>query len=168
MIISETEFRENITKTFLSYIDNIECCKQIENSIYVFTKKEAKQKHIVQSFQNHYFQMIYQDKLKSLWYHFKQYPQLVNDLKSGSIDIDKIAFLTHQELIPEKWKEIIDRKIQRDKHKYELNKQGVSKQFKCSNCKTRETTYYQMQTRSADEPMTTFVTCLNCQHHWKC
>ena len=90
MIISETEFRENITKTFLPYIDNIESCKQIENSIYVFTKKEAKQKHIVQSFQNNYFQMIYQDKLKSLWYHFKQYPQIVNDLKSGSIDIDKI------------------------------------------------------------------------------
>ena len=168
MIISDEAFRNNITNTFLPYIENVEFCKQIENSIYIFTIKEAKQKHIVQSFQNHYFQIIYQDKLKSIWYHLKHYPNIANGLKTGMIDRDKVAFLTHQELIPGKWKDIIERKIQRDKHKYELNKQGVSKQFKCKNCKTRETTYYQMQTRSADEPMTTFVTCLNCQHHWKC
>ncbi|KAM0685429.1 transcription elongation factor TFIIS, partial [Conglomerata obtusa] len=30
--------------------------------------------------------------------------------------------------------------------------------FKCGKCKQRKTTYYQLQTRSADEPMTTFVT----------
>ncbi|KAL7409274.1 transcription elongation factor [Mrakia frigida] len=40
-------------------------------------------------------------------------------------------------------------------------------QFKCGKCGQRKTTYYQMQTRSADEPMTTFVTCLNCNNRWK-
>jgi DNA-directed RNA polymerase subunit M/transcription elongation factor TFIIS len=40
--------------------------------------------------------------------------------------------------------------------------------FKCSKCKSEKTTYYQMQTRSADEPMTTFVTCHNCSKRWKC
>ncbi|KAL8552378.1 hypothetical protein ACS0TY_001175 [Phlomoides rotata] len=40
-------------------------------------------------------------------------------------------------------------------------------QFTCGRCKKKETTYYQMQTRSADEPMTTYVTCVNCNNHWK-
>ena len=40
--------------------------------------------------------------------------------------------------------------------------------FKCGKCKSTKTTYYQMQTRSADEPMTTFVTCTNCSNRWKC
>ena len=40
-------------------------------------------------------------------------------------------------------------------------------QFKCGKCKQRKCTYYQMQTRSADEPMTTFVTCTNCNNRWK-
>lgn len=40
--------------------------------------------------------------------------------------------------------------------------------FKCGKCKSTKTTYYQMQTRSADEPMTTYVTCKNCSHRWKC
>ncbi|CAH9113062.1 unnamed protein product [Cuscuta europaea] len=39
--------------------------------------------------------------------------------------------------------------------------------FKCGKCGKRECNYYQLQTRSADEPMTTFVTCANCDHRWK-
>jgi DNA-directed RNA polymerase subunit M/transcription elongation factor TFIIS len=40
--------------------------------------------------------------------------------------------------------------------------------FKCGKCKSIKTTYYQMQTRSADEPMTTYVTCKGCGNRWKC
>ncbi|KAL6530384.1 hypothetical protein OROHE_014737 [Orobanche hederae] len=40
-------------------------------------------------------------------------------------------------------------------------------EFTCGRCKKKDTTYYQMQTRSADEPMTTFVTCVNCNNRWK-
>jgi len=39
--------------------------------------------------------------------------------------------------------------------------------FWCGKCKKNKTTYFQMQTRSSDEPMTTFVTCLNCHNRWK-
>lgn len=40
--------------------------------------------------------------------------------------------------------------------------------FTCGKCRSQKTTYYQLQTRSADEPMTTFVTCTNCSKRWKC
>lgn len=39
--------------------------------------------------------------------------------------------------------------------------------FTCGKCKGVKTTYFQMQTRSSDEPMTTFVTCLTCNNRWK-
>ena len=39
--------------------------------------------------------------------------------------------------------------------------------FKCPKCKFKKTTYYSVQTRSADEPMTNFITCLKCSHRWK-
>ena len=38
---------------------------------------------------------------------------------------------------------------------------------KCGKCKSDETWYYQLQTRSADEPMTTFITCTKCGKKWK-
>eukprot|EP00238_Polyblepharides_amylifera_P001647 CAMPEP_0196572972 /NCGR_PEP_ID=MMETSP1081-20130531/2936_1 /TAXON_ID=36882 /ORGANISM="Pyramimonas amylifera, Strain CCMP720" /LENGTH=302 /DNA_ID=CAMNT_0041890499 /DNA_START=75 /DNA_END=980 /DNA_ORIENTATION=- len=46
------------------------------------------------------------------------------------------------------------------------NQQASTDQFKCGKCGERKTQYYQLQTRSADEPMTTFVTCVNCNNRW--
>merc|ERR1712232_682096 len=45
--------------------------------------------------------------------------------------------------------------------------QRICGMFTCGKCKGTKTTYFQMQTRSSDEPMTTFVTCLGCNNRWK-
>ena len=37
----------------------------------------------------------------------------------------------------------------------------------CSKCKSKKTYSYQLQTRSSDEPMTNFVTCVECGNKWK-
>lgn len=39
--------------------------------------------------------------------------------------------------------------------------------IKCGKCGKRSVTYNQVQTRSADEPMTTFCLCNECGHRWK-
>ena len=46
-------------------------------------------------------------------------------------------------------------------------KEASTDALKCGKCKQRKCTYYKLQTRSADEPMTTFVTCVNCDNRWK-
>ena len=55
----------------------------------------------------------------------------------------------------------------RDKNITEIDTSAATNEFKCYKCKKRQCTYYQLQTRSADEPMTTFVTCLICGNRWK-
>ncbi len=54
--------------------------------------------------------------------------------------------------------------IEKNKAKLDEEYEGI---FKCRKCQSKKTSYYQLQTRSADEPMTTYVTCLNCDNHWK-
>ena len=39
--------------------------------------------------------------------------------------------------------------------------------FKCPKCKSKKTTYYSVQLRSSDEPMTNFITCTSCKNRWK-
>ena len=39
--------------------------------------------------------------------------------------------------------------------------------YQWSKCKGKNTTFYEQQTRSADEPMTTFVQWLDCGHNMK-
>ncbi len=38
--------------------------------------------------------------------------------------------------------------------------------YTCGKCSSTETIYFQTQTRSADEPMTTTVQCINCNHEF--
>ena len=63
---------------------------------------------------------------------------------------------------------MIDAKIKRDKNKFEINVTAATDVFTCRKCKGNQCTYYQMQTRSADEPMTVYVSCCICGNRWKC
>jgi DNA-directed RNA polymerase subunit M/transcription elongation factor TFIIS len=68
---------------------------------------------------------------------------------------------------PERWMDKLRQAAERDKALYS-RKTTASMQMYCSSCKKKTNCdYYQMQTRSADEPMTTFVTCLECDKRWK-
>jgi len=45
---------------------------------------------------------------------------------------------------------------------------AMTDEFKCGKCKQRKCSYYQQQTRGADEPMTVFIRCTNCGNRWRC
>ena len=53
-------------------------------------------------------------------------------------------------------------------NKFETNIEAATDTFKCRKCHSKKCTYMQVQTRTADEPMTTFVTCIDCGNRWKC
>jgi len=91
----------------------------------------------------------------------------ITRLNAGEITAEPFAELSAVDLCPERWKKRIEVQIEKDKHLY-TNSGTASIYFYCSGCKKKsKCDYYQMQTRSADEPMTTFVTCLECDKKWK-
>jgi transcription elongation factor S-II len=47
------------------------------------------------------------------------------------------------------------------------NDEDYSGMFTCGRCKSKRTTFYLLQTRSADEPMTAFISCMGCGNKWK-
>ena len=69
--------------------------------------------------------------------------------------------------VPVILKELLNAKSKRDKIKYELKPEAMTDLYKCRKCGSRKCSYYEMQTRSADEPMTQFFTCLDCKNRWK-
>ena len=92
---------------------------------------------------------------------------LFNLFKDGSLTFDSLAPMSCYELFPSKWKESFDLQQIRENKQLEGNRSMATDQFLCTRCWKRECTYYEMQTRSADEPMTIFITCLNCGKHWR-
>ena len=91
---------------------------------------------------------------------------LLNEILSKNINPEDIAKLVYN-IFPENWKELLNEKSKRDELKYKLKPEAMTDQFKCRKCYSRSCSYYEVQTRSADEPMTQFITCLNCKNRWK-
>lgn len=92
-------------------------------------------------------------------------PVLREKIKDGIIQPYKLAKMTKEEMNPEIWEILKTKTLNQAIFKEEQHEDGM---FKCNRCKSMKTVYYQMQTRSADEPMTTYVTCTECNLKWKC
>ena len=84
---------------------------------------------------------------------------LFKSLTDKQIDPYMVAFLTPQQLHPKNWTKLLEK---RKAIENATNNQKVTDIYKCRKCGDRKSTTTQMQTRSADEPMTIFVTCLTC------
>jgi transcription elongation factor S-II len=164
------QLRKNVCNMFKEtfVIENENICKNIEISIFNYTLREASSKKIVKKWENKYFVQLYLNRLKSLKSNMETNPSLLSSIKNKKINKRSLETLSHREMNPSIWKKLIEAKVKRDKNMTSDNMMAATDQFKCYKCKKRKCTYYEMQTRSADEPMTTFVTCLSCGNRWKC
>ncbi len=86
-------------------------------------------------------------------------------LLSG-ISASEAVSRTPQELRPDIWGEIVQKKRERDAA-YGARPAANTNMYRCRRCQSRECNYFGLQTRSADEPMTIFVSCLNCGNRWR-
>jgi transcription elongation factor S-II len=96
-----------------------------------------------------------------------QNSELVQQILTGETLPQTVAFMTHQEFNPVRWRDLIEKKRKRDLSKCTNTIEASTDMFTCKKCKSKKCTYYEMQTRSADEPATVFVTCLDCGKNWK-
>jgi transcription elongation factor S-II len=159
-------FRSNIKQKLNEILKDEKNSNNMEKGIFNYSLKEADRHKIVKKWDNKHFVQIYIDRLRSVVLNLKG--DIITHINDGTIKPHIVAFMTHQELSPEKWATLIDAKSKRDKNKFETNIAAATDTFTCRKCKGNQCTYYQMQTRSADEPMTTFVTCIPCGNRWKC
>ncbi|XP_077216679.1 transcript elongation factor IIS [Tasmannia lanceolata] len=110
-------------------------------------------------------------KYRSIMFNLKDAnnPDLRRRVLLGHVKPEKLIDMTPGEMASDQRKR--ENKQIKEKALFDCEREAAPKattdQFKCGRCGQRKTTYYQLQTRSADEPMTTFVTCVNCNNHWK-
>lgn len=172
-ISNPTVFRHNVRSKLNKIIRKKKISLNLEKGIYNYAVQTAKQKNIVRKWDNNRFVLIYTDKFRSILVNINtkstvKNTLLLNRLKTGEFKAHELAFMSHQELFPEKWKSLIEEKIKRDQNEGKVDLSAATDEFYCFRCKKRKCSYYEMQTRSADEPMTTFVTCLLCGNNWRC
>lgn len=166
-------FRENIRTKIATKLrelsllqNNATAYVNMEKGIFNYTVRECNFKKLVKKWENPAFTQIYIDRLRMVFNNLSS-STIVAGLTSGDILPQTVAFMTHQEIQPDKWNPLIDKKTKRDASKCDKKVGASTAMFTCSRCKSKNCTYYEMQTRSADEPATIFITCLNCDKHWR-
>ncbi|KAI0821760.1 transcription elongation factor [Trametes gibbosa] len=113
----------------------------------------------------------YKAKIRSLFVNLKDKnnPGLRESVVSGDLSVSKFCRMSSQDMASEERK-AANLKIAQENLFKTLGAEEVQAEtdaFQCSRCKQRKCRYRQAQTRSADEPMTTFVTCTVCNNRWK-
>ena len=165
------QFRENVRATILMpVLQNEDHCINLEKGVFNWALKEASFRKVVKKWDNRYFVELYKTHLRSVYINLKNNPTLVASIgvEEGQIKPHEVAFMSHQDLMPERWSALIEKKEKEDANRYECNIQAATDTFTCRKCRSKKCTYTQIQTRSADEAMTTFVSCLDCGTRWKC
>lgn len=123
------------------------------------------------AWENYKFVNIYKHKFLQIQYNIRKSPELKKHILEKKLKTTEVIGMRPEQL----WFDgpcarQVENKIHLDIRKQALlndikNQDGM---FKCLRCKSMKTSFYQMQTRSADEPMTVFVSCLTCGKNWKC
>jgi len=146
--------------------------RRIEQQLYNMSIRVAKERFIKRKWDNPLFSQLYVSKIRSFYSNIAENSHVTNPdfrqkVVSGDIKIDQIPNLSVYDICPSMWADLLDIKIKRDKLKYEMKPTAMTDQFKCRKCSSRSCSYYEVQTRSADEPMTQFISCLDCGNRWK-
>lgn len=115
--------------------------------------------------------MKYKNRVRSRVANLKdsKNPNLRLNVVHGAIDPDRIARMTADEMASDEMKQLRQKFTKESINDHQMAVTGGTKTdlLKCGKCRKSNCTYNQVQTRSADEPMTTFCYCNECGHRWK-
>jgi transcription elongation factor S-II len=124
---------------------------------------------LVKMFQRHYAR-----KVRSVAYNAKHNPHFVSFVEKGILSTEAVPALLPDEMnhcgphsIMKARLDEKDRVIEQWRKYWETEHQSSKGLYTCRCCKSSHTVFNAVQTRSADEPMTIFITCLACNNRWK-
>ena len=166
--------REKVVANFTDVFGDSATAEEFELCVLKFLVDQALTDGVDVDWANRTFWNMYRSRAIALYENLlgnnsyvKNDQNLLERFKAGSLDLKTIAEMTPMDMCPARWKDSVERIIEEEKRLYSKN-QNASIFMWCSGCKSKtKCDYYQLQTRSADEPMTTFVTCLECDRRWK-
>lgn len=113
----------------------------------------------------------YKNQVRSRVFNLKdkKNPMLRINILAGILSVERLSKMTSEEMANDEVKKEREGFVKQgiDESRLAMVEGTQTDMLKCGKCHKNNCTYNQLQTRSADEPMTTFVLCNNCGNRWK-
>lgn len=93
--------------------------------------------------------------------------RLLTRLREGEFLPRHVADMRPEHVFPERWQAALDAKLRQDEYVSNTKPAAMTDMFTCRRCHKSECVYHELQLRSGDEPMSIFITCLNCGNRWR-
>ena len=173
-IFIDCPIRDKTIQILNELFQDMELTKEFELAMLKFINNTAIKEGIEVDWSNRVFWNFYRNKaiyyyenLRGLNSYVQNDEEWLSKLKNKEISSQTFVEMSAMEMCPKEWKETIERILESERKLYSKS-MAASIVTWCSGCKKNsKCDYYQLQTRSADEPMTTFFTCLECDKKWK-
>lgn len=164
-----TEIREKVIDIYRKLNLSEDQTKDLEIGVYNFCIDYATQYAIPLSWSSDTFKELYINKSRTIYRNLvsTKNKTFIERLRSEEFMPHEVGAMKPEEMYPEIWKDILHKESLRKKAAYEQQATAMTDIYTCGKCKKNRCSYYELQTRSADEPMTMFITCLHCGHRWK-
>ena len=139
-IENSEEFRQNVVAKLTTILDDETVSSNLEKGIFNYSLEHAEKLNVVKKWDNSYFVKIYLDRLRTIYINLK-HDGIKQSMKDKTIKAHTLAFMSHQEMRPDKWNDLIQDKKIRDENKYEPKLEASTDNFKCWKCKSKKCTY---------------------------
>lgn len=164
------EVRDKVVRRFESVLHDATLAKHMEICLWNATIKTCIRDSIPRYWENKPFRYRYTTRALGLEYNLRhpRNPSLGHRVRSREVPVRKYVDMTPSEMFPELYEPIYEKLATR-----ELRRMAISHRdapdgvYVCRGCKSKKTQYTCLQTRSADEPMSIYVSCLQCGRRWK-
>ena len=142
------------------YVNNLKMAIDIELGIFEYALVHV----TVNNLESMFITAIYMDKLREICLNLDQKSHLKNkvlldNILNGSMAPRIIAFLSPEQMHPDKWSDILK------KRQYRIDKEqnmATTDLYQCRKCKERKCTVKPAQLRALDEPISYLISCIIC------
>lgn len=145
----------------------------MEKGIFDSVMRFATEHNVGKRWNNAQFVALYASKARSVLANLEPLGEYIGNarllrrLREGEFLPHQVADMRPEHIFPERWQAAIDTKLRHDEYVNNPNIASMTDQFKCGRCHKSECVYHELQLRSGDEPMSIFITCLNCGNRWR-
>ncbi|AGE57812.1 transcription elongation factor S-II [Acanthocystis turfacea Chlorella virus NTS-1] len=165
------EIRLKAQNMLLAVAEDEKTATYLEKASWNYSVDFCRKREIVLNWSNFAFRNIYTQKILSVRYNIRLRPDILEQMKAGTASIKQFVYAKPYEICPEKWEEAFEQAAKRTLRFSDAScidpDSMPDGMLQCRKCGSKKTSYYEMQTRSCDEPMTVYARCHACTNRWK-